>query len=170
MIHQVKGLAQPAGKAYAKARESKILKEFREFAVRGSVMDLAIGIMIGGAFNKIVTSLVNDIIMPPLGLLIGKMNFANLFLNLSDQEFRTVEEAKAAGAATINYGLFLNAVIDFILIAIITFFIVRQINRWKQHDQGPPPVPTTRQCPYCFSQIHDRATRCGSCTSALSAA
>lgn len=144
-------------------------KEFKEFALRGSVLDLAIGIIIGAAFGKIITSFVNDILMPPVGLVLGKVNFANLFINLSGQHYATLEEAKAAGAATINYGLFINTVLDFIIVAFVIFLVVRQINRMKRKEAAAPAAPTTRECPYCFSTIPLKATRCPNCTSELPA-
>lgn len=147
-----------------------MLKEFREFALRGSVVDLAVGVVIGAAFGSIVTSFVNDILMPPIGLLLGKVNFANLFINLSRQPYATLEEAQAAGAATINYGLFINAVIDFIIVAFVVFLFVRQINRMRREKEAPPAEPTTRECPYCLSTIPLKATRCPHCTSELGAA
>jgi large conductance mechanosensitive channel len=147
-----------------------MLKEFREFALRGSVVDLAVGVVIGAAFGSIVTSFVNDILMPPIGLLLGKVNFANLFINLSGQPYATLEEAQAAGAATINYGLFINAVIDFIIVAFVVFLFVRQINRMRREKEAPPAEPTTRECPYCLSTIPLKATRCPHCTSELGAA
>jgi len=144
-------------------------KEFKEFALRGSVLDLAIGIIIGAAFGKIITSFVNDILMPPVGLVLGKVNFANLFINLSGQHYATLEEAKAAGAATINYGLFINTVLDFVIVAFVIFLVVRQINRMKRKEAAAPAAPTTRECLYCFSTIPLKATRCPNCTSELPA-
>jgi large conductance mechanosensitive channel len=141
-----------------------MLKEFKEFAMRGSVMDLAVGIIIGGAFGKIVTSLVNDIIMPPIGLLLGKVDFAGLFIILSDKNYATLREAKAAGAATINYGIFINTLLDFILVAFAVFLMVKQINRLRRVEQA---VPTTKDCPYCLSKIALKAVRCPNCTSEL---
>ncbi len=145
-----------------------MLKEFKEFAMRGSMLDLAVGIIIGAAFGKIVTSLVNDIIMPPIGLLLGKVDFSNLFINLSGKTYNTLSEAKAAGAATINYGLFLNTVIDFLIVAFVIFFIIRQINRLKRKQEAPPV--TTRECPFCYSAIPIKAMRCPNCTSEFNAA
>ena len=142
-----------------------MLKEFKEFAMRGSVVDLAIGIIIGAAFGKIVTSLVNDILMPPIGLLLGKVDFSSLFINLSGRPYATLAEAKAAGAATINYGLFINAVIDFIIVAFVIFLLIQQINRLKRPPEAAPV--TTRSCPYCLSVINIKATRCPNCTSEL---
>lgn len=141
-----------------------ILREFKEFAVKGNVVDLAIGIIIGAAFGKIVTSFVSDILMPPVGKLLGGFDFANLFINLSDKSVTTLAEAKAAGIATINYGLFLNTLIDFTIVAGAVFILVRQINRLKKEE---PAAPTTKECPYCLNAIPVNATRCGHCTSEL---
>ncbi|MDD4318969.1 MAG: large conductance mechanosensitive channel protein MscL [Candidatus Peribacteraceae bacterium] len=162
-------MLQKATEHIHRVKESKILREFREFAVRGNVIDLAVGIMIGGGFNKIVTSLVNDIIMPPIGVIVGRMDFANLFINLSGDEYESVAQAKAAGAATVNYGLFLNTLLDFTIVAVVTFFVVRQINRWKRKGLEPPP-PDTKECPFCFTNVAMKATRCPQCTSQLLAA
>jgi len=144
-----------------------VLKEFKEFAMRGNVLDMAIGIIIGTAFGKVVTSMVNDVLMPPIGLLLGKVDFSNLFINLSGQPYATLADAKAAGAATINYGLFLNTVLDFIIVAFAVFLLVRQINRLKRQPQAAPAAPTTKECPYCLSVIPIKATRCPHCTSEL---
>ncbi len=145
-----------------------MLKEFKEFAMRGNVIDMAVGIIIGAAFTKIVTSLVGDIIMPPIGKLLGRVDFSNLFLNLSDTPVASVAEAKKAGIATLNYGLFINTVFEFIIVAFAVFLLVRQINRLKK--EAPPPPPNTRDCPYCLSVIPVNATRCPHCTSQLTAA
>jgi large conductance mechanosensitive channel len=142
-------------------------KEFKEFAMRGNVMDMAVGIIIGAAFGKIITSFVNDVLMPPIGLLLGKVDFSKLFLSLSSQSFATLEEAKKAGVVTINYGSFLNTVIDFLIVAFVIFMMIRQINRLKK--QPEPAALTTKDCPYCFSVIPIKATRCPSCTSELKA-
>jgi len=142
-----------------------MLKEFKEFAMRGNVVDMAVGIIIGAAFGKIITSLVNDIIMPPIGLLLGGVDFSNLYLNLSGGSYASLAEAKAAGAATINYGAFLNTVIDFIIVAFAIFLVVRAINRMKR--QPAPAEPTTKECPFCLSEIPVKATRCPFCTSEL---
>jgi len=142
-----------------------MLKEFKEFALKGNVIDLAVGIIIGAAFNKVVQSLVNDIIMPPIGLLVGKVDFASLFVNLSGQDYKTLAEAKKAGAATINYGLFINNLVDFTIMAFVVFLMVRQINRLRR-DQEPPSA-TTRDCPFCLSNIPLAASRCPQCTSTL---
>jgi large conductance mechanosensitive channel len=140
-------------------------KEFKEFAMRGNVMDMAVGIIIGAAFGKIITSFVNDVLMPPLGLLLGKVDFNNLFITLSGQSFATLEEAKKAGAATIKYGIFFNTIIDFLLVAFVIFMMIRQINKLK--EQPEPAVPTTKDCSHCFSVIPIKATRCPHCTSEL---
>ena len=144
-----------------------MLKEFKEFAMKGNVLDLAVGFIIGAAFGKIVTSLVSDIIMPPFGLILGKVDFSSLFLNISGKSYASLPEAKAAGAATINYGIFLNNVVDFVIVAFAIFILVRMVNRWNK------PVPAaavpTKECPYCVSKIPEKATRCPNCTSELRA-
>jgi large conductance mechanosensitive channel len=145
-----------------------MLKEFKEFIMRGNVLDLAIGIIIGAAFGKIVTSFVGDILMPPIGLVLGKVDFANLFINLSDKSYATLAEAKAAGAATINYGLFISAIIDFLVIALVIFMVVRQANKLRK--EAPPAEPDTRDCPFCLSTVPIKAVRCAHCTSELKAA
>ena len=142
-----------------------MLKEFREFVVKGNVIDLAVGIIIGIAFGAIVTSLVNDIIMPPIGLLLGKINFSDLFINLSGTAYPSLKAAKDAGAATINYGVFLNAVINFIIVAFVVFLLVKQVNRMKK--EPAPAEPNTKECKYCLSTIPLKATRCPHCTSEL---
>ena len=144
-----------------------LLKEFKEFAVKGNVVDLAVAVIMGGAFGKIITSAVNDIIMPPIGLILGNVNFSNLFISLSGQ-YATLEEAKKAGAATINYGIFLQAVIDFLIVAFVMFLLIRQMNRMKRAQEPPPP--STKNCPFCISLIDLKATRCPQCTSELKAA
>jgi len=145
-------------------------REFRAFAMRGNVVDLAVGIIIGAAFGKIITSLVTDIIMPPIGLVLGRVDFSSLFLNLSGQPYGSLAEAKAAGAPTINYGVFLNNVIDFIIVAFAIFLLVRSINRLSRQPEAAPVAPTTKECPFCVSLISIRATRCPQCTSILQAA
>ena len=144
-----------------------MLKEFKEFAMKGNVLDMAIGIIIGGAFGKIITSLVADVIMPPIGLILGKVDFSSLFLSLSGTHYDSLVAAKAAGAPTINYGVFLNNVIDFMIVAFVIFMVIRQVNRWKK----PVPVaaPVTKECPYCFTAIPIKAVRCPNCTSELRA-
>ncbi|HSN89047.1 MAG TPA: large-conductance mechanosensitive channel protein MscL, partial [Thermoanaerobaculia bacterium] len=135
-----------------------MFKEFKEFAVRGSVIDLAVGVIIGAAFGKIITSLVDDILMPPLGMLIGRVDFTNLFINLSGGNYQTLEQAKEAGAATINYGLFLNNVLSFLLVVFAIFLLVRWINRLRR--QETPEAPVAKECPFCRSTIPVKATRC----------
>lgn len=142
-----------------------MLKEFREFAMRGNVLDLAIGVIIGGAFGKIVTSFVNDIIMPPIGLLLGNVDFANLFINLSGGKYATLADAQTAGAVTLNYGAFLNTIVDFIIVAIVIFLLVRQVNK-LQKPAAAAPV-TSKECPFCTSAIPLKAIRCPHCTSQL---
>lgn len=142
-----------------------MLKEFREFALKGSVLDLAVGIIIGAAFNSIVQSLVKDVIMPPIGLLLKGVDFTNLFVSLNGQSYESLAKAQQAGAPTINYGVFLNQVINFLIVAIVLFLLIRQINRMKR--QPPPPESNTKECPYCISKIPLRATRCPECTSEL---
>jgi large conductance mechanosensitive channel len=141
-----------------------LIEEFRKFAMRGNVVDLAVGIIIGAAFGKIVTSFVNDLLMPPLGLLLGKVDFSNLFINLSDRTFDSLAAAKAAGAPTLNVGLFVNTLIDFVIIAFAVFLLVKQINRFTAK---PEAAPTTRDCPYCLSPVPLKARRCAHCTSEL---
>jgi len=144
-----------------------MFKEFKEFIVRGNVIDLAVAVIIGAAFGGIVTSLVNDIIMPPIGLLVGKMDFSSLFINLSPKSYATVAEAKAAGAPTINYGVFLNTVINFLIVAAAVFVMVKQVNRLKRKPEEKLAEATTKNCVYCFSSIPVKATRCPQCTSQL---
>lgn len=144
-----------------------MLKEFKEFAMRGNVLDMAVGVVIGAAFGKIVNSFVNDILMPPLGLLLGKVDFSNLFINLSGQPAPSLAEAKRAGVATINYGLFFNTVIDFLLVSFAIFLLIRQVNRIKRPPNVAPSAPTTKNCRYCQSTISIAAVRCPHCTSDL---
>ena len=142
-----------------------MIKEFKEFAMKGNVLDMAIGIIIGAAFGKIVTSFVSDILMPPLGKLLGNVDFSGLFINLSGQDYPTIAAAKEAGAATLNYGIFINTIIDFILVAFAVFLLVRQVNKMKR--QPPPADPTSKSCPFCISSIPIKASRCPNCTSEL---
>lgn len=145
-----------------------MLKEFREFAIRGNVLDMAVGIILGAAFGTIVSSLVKDVLMPPLGLLVGGIDFSNLFINLSGTHYASLAEATAAGAPTINYGVFINAVISFVLVAFAVFLVVRSFNRFRKKQEAP--APATKECPYCISMIPVRAQRCPNCTSELSVA
>jgi large conductance mechanosensitive channel len=145
-----------------------MFKEFKAFIMRGNVLDLAVAVIIGGAFGKVVTSFVNDVIMPPIGLLLGNVDFANLFINLSGVSYKTLEEAKKVGAPSIAYGIFFNAVIDFLIVAAVIFLVVRTANRLQQLRAAPAPAaPTTKDCPYCLSSIAIKATRCPHCTSEL---
>jgi len=144
-----------------------MFKEFKDFAMRGNVLDMAIGIIIGAAFGQIVTSMVNDILMPPFGLLLGKVDFSNLFINLTGVDYESLAAAKNAGAATINYGLFINTVINFMIVAFVIFLLVKQINRLKRAPEPAPAVATTKECPYCFSTIAIKASRCPHCTSEM---
>ena len=139
-----------------------MFKEFKEFVVRGNVLDLAVAVIMGAAFGAIVTSFVNDIVMPPIGLLVGKIDFSNLYVNLSGQHFATLADAKKAGIPTINYGVFLNALINFLIVAATIFFVIKQANRLQRKQVVKPEDPTTKACAYCFSTIPLRATRCPS--------
>lgn len=141
-----------------------MLQEFKKFALRGNMIDLAVGVIIGGAFNAIVTSLVNDIVMPILSIFTGKLDFSNYFIALDGEKYKTIELAQAAGTATINYGKFFTGVINFLIMAFVVFILVRQIN--KLRDKNTPAVePTTKKCPQCTSEINIQAKRCPFCTS-----
>lgn len=140
-------------------------KEFRDFAMKGNVVDLATGVIIGGAFGKIVTSLVGDIIMPLVSLGTGKLDFTNMFISLDGQKYATFEAAKSAGASTLNYGAFITNIIDFLIIAFCIFIVIKQLNRFKREPAAA--APTTKNCPFCHSAIHIEATRCPNCTSEL---
>jgi large conductance mechanosensitive channel len=142
-----------------------MLKEFKEFAMRGNVLDMAVGIVVGAAFGKITSSFVADVLMPPLGLLLGRVNFTNLFVTLSGGTFATLEEAKKAGAITLNYGLFLNTILDFVFIAFAVFLLVKQVNRMRA--PAPAAPVTTKDCPFCTSAIPSKASRCPMCTADL---
>lgn len=145
-------------------------KDFKEFAMKGNVMDMAIGVVVGGAFGKIVTSLVNDIIMPLVGLFVGKIDFSNLYINLSGKEYPSLQAAKSAGAATINYGMFLNSLINFLIIAFSIFFVIRQLGKVRSltsKKEEEVVEVTEKECPFCFSKINIEATRCPHCTSVL---
>ena len=143
-----------------------MLQEFKKFAMRGNVLDLAVGVIIGAAFGKIVTSFVSDILMPPIGLLLGGIDFSNIFITLSGGSFDSLAAAKAAGAATINVGVFINTVIDFLIVAFAIFLLIKQVNRFMP-PPAQPATPETKECPYCLSNIPARATRCPHCTSQL---
>ena len=150
-----------------------MLKEFKEFAMKGNVIDMAVGIIIGAAFGTIVNSLVQDVIMPPIGLLLGNVDFSNIFAVLKEGKvagpYASVAAAKSAGAVTVNFGVFVNTIISFILIAFAVFLLVRTINRMRRQEEAPPPAPATKDCIYCLSKIPIKATRCPNCTSELKA-
>ena len=144
-----------------------MLKDFKEFILRGNVIDLAIGFIVGAAFGKIVSSLVSDVLMPPIGLILGNIDFSNLFINLSGADYSSLKAAKDAGAATINYGLFINTLIDFLIIAFVLFIVIKFINRAHRKQAEVVAPPSTKDCPYCFSAISLKAIRCPHCTSEL---
>jgi len=149
-----------------------MLKEFKEFALRGNVVDMAVGIIMGAAFGAIITSLVNDLIMPPVGLLLGGVDFANLFFVLkagtkAAGPYASLADAKAAGAVTVNYGVFINLTISFLIVAVVMFLLIRVVNRLRRQEAAPAAAPTTKDCPYCLSVIPLQATRCPHCTSQL---
>jgi large conductance mechanosensitive channel len=150
-----------------------MLKEFKEFAMRGNVLDMAVGIIIGAAFGTIVKSLVSDILMPPIGLLLGNVDFSNLFIVLKSGSaagpYATLADANTAGAVTLNYGVFINTIISFIIVAFAIFILIRNLNRLKRKEVPPPVEPTTKSCTYCFTEIPIKATRCPHCTSELRA-
>ncbi len=145
-----------------------MLKDFKEFAMRGNVVDMAVGIVIGAAFGKIIASFVEDVLMPPLGRLIGKVDFSNMFMSLSGPHYDTLAASKAAGAVTLNYGVFLNTVINFLIVAFAIFLLIHQMNRIRR--PAPAAAPATKECPYCLSVVALKATRCPHCTSELRAA
>jgi large conductance mechanosensitive channel len=150
-----------------------MFKEFKEFAMKGNMIDMAVGIIIGAAFGSIITSLVADIIMPPIGLLLGNVDFSNLFILLKEGKvpgpYGSLAVAKAAGAVTLNYGTFFNTIVSFLIIAFAIFMLIRNINKLKRQQEAPPSVPTTKDCPYCLSVIPIKATRCAHCTADLKA-
>jgi large conductance mechanosensitive channel len=143
-----------------------VLKEFKEFAMRGNVMDLAVGVIVGAAFGKIVSSLVEDVLMPPIGRLLGRVDFSGLFISLDGKSYETLRLAKEASAPTLNYGIFLNTVINFLIVAFAVFLVVQQVNRWTKKP-APAAVPITKDCPQCAMTIPIAAKRCGHCTSQL---
>ena len=153
---------------HGEGRIMSILSEFKQFAIKGNVIDLAVGFVVGAAFGKIVTSFTTDILMPPIGLALGAVDFSNLFINLSSKSYPTIAAAKAAGAPTLNVGLFINTIIDFVIIAFAVFLIVKLVNHLTGADK--PAAVTTKDCPYCLSAIPLGATRCAHCTSELKAA
>ncbi len=142
-----------------------MFKEFKAFAVKGNVIDLAVGVIIGGAFGKIVTSLVNDMVMPLVGLLIGRVDFKNLFISLNGTKYVSLAAAKEAGAATLNYGMFINTTIEFLIISFSIYIVIRQMNKLKKKETK---APTKKSCPHCYSEIHLKATRCPNCTAEIS--
>jgi len=143
-----------------------MFQEFKTFIARGNVVDLAVGVVIGGAFGKIITSFVEDVLMPPIGLALGKVDFSNLFINLSGKDYPSVAAAKAAGAATLNYGMFFNQIINFLIVAFAIFLLIKQLNR-MQKPAPAPAAPATKDCPHCLSAIPLKATKCGHCTADL---
>ena len=144
-----------------------MFKEFKEFAMRGNVIDLAIGVIIGAAFGKIVSSLVDDVIMPPIGLLLRGIDFSNLYIALRGEHYPTLADAKHAGTVTLNYGLFLNTVINFLIVAFCVFLLVQQVNRWTRKPQPAAAEPTTKECPQCTMTIPIRAKKCPHCTAQI---
>jgi large conductance mechanosensitive channel len=144
-----------------------MFKEFKKFAMRGNVMDMAVGIIIGGAFGKIIASFVKDVLMPPIGMLMGGVDFSQKFLVLGEGTFATLAEAQEAGVATLNYGTFINTVIDFVIVAFAIFMMVRTMNKLKTEEEAPPAEPTTKNCDKCLMEVPIKATRCGHCTSDL---
>jgi len=145
----------------------KMMEEFKKFALKGNMIDLAVGVIVGGAFNSIVTSLVNDIFMPVLSLFTGKLDFANWFIALDGNKYMTIAEAQEAGAATLNYGNFISGVINFIIMAFVVFMLVKAINKLKTEEPAKPAAPTTKKCPFCKTDIPLEATKCPHCTSTL---
>lgn len=142
-----------------------MIKEFKEFLMRGNVLDLAVAVIIGTAFGAVINSLVKDVIMPPIGLILGKVNFSSLFIDISGQNFKSLTDAQAAGAATINYGLFINTIINFLIVGFVIFLIIKAANKAKK--PAPVAAPDKKDCPYCYSSIPIKATRCPHCTSEL---
>ncbi|OQA51707.1 MAG: Large-conductance mechanosensitive channel [Candidatus Omnitrophica bacterium ADurb.Bin292] len=145
----------------------KFVDDFKQFIMRGNVVDMAVGVIVGGAFGKIVSSLVNDVVMPPIGLLLGGVDFSSLFLSLNGQVYASLAEAQQAGAPTLNYGVFFNTVINFLIVAFVIFVVIRQISALKRKPEPAPAVPTTKECPFCFSTVSLKATRCPNCTSQI---
>ena len=169
MLFEAKGSF--ASKPSLFKKEEIMFKEFKEFAMRGNVLDMAVGIIIGAAFGTIVTSLVNDVIMPPIGLLLGNVDFSNIFAVLKEGKaagpYASIAAAKAAGAVTMNIGVFINTIINFLIVAFAIFLLIRSINQLKRKQEVPPAVPTTKECSFCFTTIPIKASRCPNCTSQL---
>jgi large conductance mechanosensitive channel len=166
LVMQDPGLAHMANPSqFFRGGNKRMFKEFKEFAMRGNVLDMAVGIVIGAAFGRIITSFVEDILMPPIGLLLGKVDFSNLYWSLTGKTYDSLAAAKAAGAATLNYGLFMNHLVNFLIIAFAIFLLIRQVNRFKR--EAPAAAASTKDCPYCLSAVPIKATRCGHCTSQL---
>lgn len=168
LIMQDPGLAHMANPSQLfRGGKKPVLKEFKEFAMRGNVLDMAVGIVIGAAFGRIITSFVDDILMPPIGLLLGKVDFSNLYVSLAGKTYESLAAAKAAGAATLNYGIFFNHLVNFLIVAFAIFMLIRQVNRLKREQ--PAAAPATKDCPFCLSAVSIKATRCAHCTSQLAA-
>jgi len=152
-------------------RRKDMLKDFKEFVMRGNVVDMAVGIVIGAAFGAIVTSFVADVIMPPIGLLLGNVDISGLFAVLKEGKvpgpYETLAAAKAAGAVTLNYGVFFNTIMSFLIVAFSVFLVIRNVNRLKRKEEAPAPAPATKECPFCLSAIPVKAVRCAYCTSEL---
>lgn len=144
-------------------------KEFRDFAIKGNILDLAIGVIIGGAFGKVTTSLVNDILMPPIGMIVGRVDFSNLYIPLNGESYDSLAAAKVAGAPTLNIGLFVNTLLDFLIMAFAVFMVVRQVNVLRKRLDRKEKAPSTKECPYCLTKVPVKATRCSACTSQLTA-
>ena len=170
----MEGEGIPINEAYTGERGSDMLKEFKAFAMRGNVVDMAVGIIIGAAFGTIIGTLVSDVLMPPIGLLLGNVDFSNLFVVLKEGKtagpYATVAAAKGAGAVTLNHGMFVNTVVNFLIVAFAIFFLIRGMNSLKKKEAAPAVAPTTKECPHCLSTIPIKATKCGYCTSELRAA
>jgi len=162
------GMAHMGSPRVLLGKKGSVLREFRAFAMRGSMLDMAVGIIVGAAFGRVVSSFVSDLLMPPIGLFTGHSDFSNKFINLSRHAYATLAEAKAAGAATINYGVFLNAVFDFLIVAFVVFMLIRQVNRLKSEQETSHAA--MRDCPFCLSTVAEKAIRCPHCTSTLTAA
>ncbi len=159
------GMAHLGSPRVLMGKGGSVFREFRAFAMRGSMLDMAVGIIVGAAFGRVVSSLVSDVVMPPIGLLTGRSDFSNKFINLSGHAYATLAEAKSAGAATINYGVFLNALSDFLIVAFVVFLLIRQVNRLKSEQEAS--VAAAKDCPFCLSAVAIKATRCPHCTSTL---